>query len=70
MKNDKNWKEKNSVYLKELQVFFDRADNIEDEALKKDIINQMLRCDSILTRLAENRFMDFYKLGYKKAKSE
>lgn len=67
---NKKWKEKNKIYLKELQSFFDQADNIQDEKLKKNIIFQMLRCDSVLTKLAEDKFADCYKLGYKKAKSE
>ena len=67
---DRNWKDKDKEYLKELQSFFDKADNIVDEDLKKKIIGQMLRCDYILTRIAENRFNEFYKLGYKKAKKE
>lgn len=69
-RRNKTWKEKNKIYLKELQSFFDQADNIQDEMLKRDIIFQMLRCDNVLTELAENRFADYYKLGYKKAKSE
>ena len=67
---NKNWKEKNKKYLKELQIFFDKADNITDEKLKRNIIGQMLRCDDILTKIAENRFQAFYKLGYKNAKKE
>ena len=57
-------------YLKELQNFFDKAENIDDAELKKKIIGQMLRCDTILTRLAEAQFAEFYKLGYKSAKKE
>ncbi len=67
---NKNWKDRNKLYLKELQIFLDKAENIEDEILKKSIIYQMLRCDNILTSLAENKFMDCYKMGYNKAKSE
>ena len=69
-RRNKKKKKKNKIYLKELQSFFDQADNIQDEMLKRNIIFQMLRCDSVLTELAENRFVDYYKLGYKKAKSE
>lgn len=68
--SNKNWKEKDKNYLKELQNFFDKADNIEDQALKQKIIGQMLKCDDILTRLAESRFRKFYKLGYNAAKKE
>ena len=67
---DRSWKDEDKEYLRELQSFFDKADNILDEDLKKKIIEQMLRCDYILTRIAENRFNEFYKLGYKKAKGE
>lgn len=48
------WKEKNKLYLKELQVFFDIADKIENEDLQNSIISQMLRCDKIVTNLAED----------------
>ena len=69
--NEKSaWKEKDKEYLKELQSFLDKADNITDIELKKKIIGQMLRCDSILTKLAEAQFEKFYNLGYKKAKKE
>ena len=68
--DNKDWKEKNKNYLKELQNFFDKADNIEDNNLKQKIIGQMLKCDDILTKIAESRFDEFYKLGYKKAKKE
>ena len=68
--NNRDWKERNKKYLKELQIFFDKADNIKDNDLKKKIIGQMLRCDDILTKIAESRFEEFYKLGYKNAKKE
>lgn len=64
------WKEKNKEYLYELQNFLDKADNIEDEILKKKIIGQMLRCDDILTKLAEKEFINFYKNGLKNSKKE
>ena len=70
LKDNKDWKEKNKKYLRELQSFFDKADNIEDEKLRNTIIGQMLRCDDILTQIAENRFQEFYKLGYRNAKKE
>ena len=53
-----------------MQNFFDKADNIEDNELKQLIIGQMLRCDNVLTKIAESRFQEFYKLGYKNAKEE
>ncbi len=70
LKKDRYWKEKNKDYLKELQSFLDKADNIEDESLKKKIIGQMLKCDDILTKLAEEEFIKFYKSGLKDSKKE
>ena len=70
MKKNRRWKEENKKYLKELQNFFDKADNIADEDLRNKIVGQMLRCDEILTRIAENRFEEFFKMGYKNAKKE
>lgn len=67
-RKNRAWKEKNRKYLNELQTFFDNAENIQDEKLKKILIGQMLKCDNILTELAENRFKDFYKIGYRKGK--
>ncbi len=48
------WKEKNQEYLDELQKFFDKAQNIQDQESREEIIGQMLRCDKILTKLAIN----------------
>ena len=70
MKKNRSWKEENKKYLKELQNFFDKADNIADEDLRNKIVGQMLRCDEALTRIAENRFEEFFKKGYKNAKKE
>ncbi len=70
LKKDRNWKEKNKEYLKELQSFLDKADNIEDESLKSKVVGQMLRCDDILTKLAEKEFIKFYKSGLKNSKKE
>lgn len=66
---NRKWKEENKQYLDELQRFFDRADNIKDIDLKQSIINQMMICDEILTKIAENKFEDFYREGYEKAKN-
>ncbi len=41
----------NPSYLKQVQKFYDIADNIENEELKKDIIYQMLKCGASLTKL-------------------
>ena len=68
MKTDRKWKIENKRYLKELQRFFDRVDNIKDKELKKCVIKQMLMCDNVLTEIAEDKFTHFYKEGYKKGK--
>lgn len=65
---DREWKEKNKNYLKELQIFFDRVDNIKDKDLRQSILSQMLICDEILTKIAEEKFNDCYIKGYNKAK--
>ena len=65
---DRAWKEKNKLYLKELEIFFDRVDNIEDCELKQSVINQMLICDKVLTEIAEDMFNNFYLQGYENAK--
>ena len=43
VKNDEN-----KEYLKQKQKFFDLADNIEDERLRKNIVYQMLKLEKIL----------------------
>jgi hypothetical protein len=58
---ENKWKNKNTKYLFELQKFLDLADNIEDESLKKLIINQMLKCDKCITNLAEEIFKQLIK---------
>ena len=55
MSNFPDWKMKNKEYLLELQRFLDKADNIKNEELKNDIISQMLKCDKVLTRIAQER---------------
>ena len=67
LSNNREWKEKNKEYLMHVQSFFDKVDNIENEGLKRDIITQMLKCDSILTKLAEEEFIKQYKKGQKEA---
>lgn len=52
---NKAWKEKSKGYLRQLQKFLDVADNIEREDLRKSIIAEMLKCDMILTQLAERQ---------------
>ena len=53
--NNRDWKEKNKGYLRQLQKFLDRADNIEREDLRRSVIAEMLKCDMILTELAERQ---------------
>ncbi len=53
--NDKGWKDKNKGYLRQLQKFLDVAENIEREDLRKSVINEMLKCDMILTQLAQKQ---------------
>lgn len=68
--NYREWKEENSKYLKELQLFFDRVEEIKDISLKQKITNQMLQCDKALTEIAEDMFLEYYQKGYKEAKGE
>ena len=58
-----NWKADGQKYLKELQAFLDKAENIENEELKKEIIFQMLKCDNELTVLAEEKFKEISLQG-------
>ena len=60
---NKNWKSDSQSYLKELQLFLDKAENIQGEELRKEIIFQMLKCDKELTNLAEKMFEECYKKG-------
>ena len=53
---NKNWKANGQKYLKELQAFLDKAEAIENEEIRKEIIFQMLKCDNELTLLAESIF--------------
>lgn len=52
----RDWKEKNVEYLQALEKFFDLTDNIQDEELRMEILYKMLKCDEILTKLAEKNF--------------
>lgn len=38
-------KRKDKLYLRELQIFFDKVDSVEDEELKSQILYQMHRCE-------------------------
>lgn len=57
----RNWKANGQKYLKELQAFLDKAENIENEEIRKEIIFQMLKCDNELTLLAEEMFNKYKK---------
>lgn len=70
MLKSRDWKNKNKEYLKELECFLDKVENIEKEELRKEVIFQMLKCDEKLTLIAEKNFIEFYKQGYKKCKGE
>jgi len=60
------WKDKNKKYLNALQTFLDKAENIENEELRLEIINQVLKCDEILTELAINEIYKNKKDGNNK----
>lgn len=60
---DLSWKTENPAYLCEIQKFLDKVENIQDDALKQDIIYQMLRCDEVLTSLSYERFDYYYQKG-------
>ena len=61
MEIESKWKNENQEYLNALQKFLDKAENIEDEELRREIVIQMLKCDEILTKLAEKNFDKLYK---------
>ena len=65
MKNleKRNWKANGQKYLKELQAFLDKAEEIENEEIRKEIIFQMLKCDNELTILAEEKFKEISLQG-------
>ena len=52
---DEEWKTKDSKYLKELQKMLDVVENVKDEELKHRIIIQYLKCDSVITELANKK---------------
>ena len=59
MEINEDWKKNNKKYLNEIQKFLDKAENIEDEELRRDIIIQMLKCDEELTKAAEAKFKSY-----------
>lgn len=65
--NNRDWKEKNQKYLNQLQKFFDAVDKVENIEIRKGIINEVLRCDMLLTELAQkeiNRYKKIIKKHY------
>ena len=67
---NENWKANSQKYLKELQTFLDKAENIQNEELRKEIIFQMLKCDNELTILAEEMFNKYYVKGKEKLEGD
>ena len=55
---ESKWKNKDEIYLFELQKFFDIVENVENKELRKAIKAQMLKCDRRVTQLAENIFQE------------
>ena len=53
---ENQWKNKDEIYLFHLQKFLDLTENVKDEALRKEIVAQMLKCDKRVTQLAEEMF--------------
>ena len=56
MKNANNqhiWKTTNEKYLFELQKFLDLLDNVKEEKLRKELIYQLNRFDTVITEIAE-----------------
>ena len=67
---NENWKSTSPKYLKELQMFLDKAENIQNEELRKEIIFQMLKCDNELTIHAEEMFSKYYLEGKEKTQED
>ena len=47
-------KKKDKLYLRELQIFFDKVDNINDEELKSQLLYQMHRCEQRIILMCTN----------------
>ena len=56
MLKESRWKNENKRYLFEIQKFLDLVDNVENENLRKMLIDQMIRCDRYITGMAEDIF--------------
>ncbi len=63
------WKVKSKEYKKELQAFLDKVDNIKNEELKNDIICQMLKCDKVLTKIAQEKIDEISIKKFQNAKN-
>ena len=50
---NQGWKINDQNYIRELQKMFDIIENVTDEELRNRIIIQYLKCDKIITELAE-----------------
>ena len=50
---NQDWKINDKNYIRELQKMFDIIENVTDEELRNRIIIQYLKCDKIITELAE-----------------
>ncbi len=66
---NREWKEKNKEYIKELELFLDKSDVIKDEATRLEIVTQMLKCDEVLTKICEQKLLECYNEGYKNGKN-
>lgn len=53
---EKIWKNKNQEYIFQLDKMLDLIDNIEENFLKLQIRNQMIKYDRTLTKIAEETF--------------
>ena len=67
---NREWKNKNEEYLRELQKMLDIIDNVKDENLKSRIIAQCLKCDNILTEISEELFYLYYIKGMEEVRKE
>ena len=47
-------KKKDKLYLRELQIFFDKVDNLNDEELKSQVLYQMHRCEQRIILMCTN----------------
>ena len=55
-------KKKDKLYLRELQLFFDKVDNIQDEELKLQILYQMHRCEKRIEQICEELINNHFEV--------